>query len=148
MQSKNYPLLWSLDDSAALREADLRAPLKRKLPAAMALRAEDLVWPTKDTIHKYTSKDTETGCWNFTTCMKAQRPLINYALGLTCTAARVAYVLFKGDIPAGLYVCHTCDNGRCVNPDHLWLGTAKDNHDDMVKKGRGHWQKPKPLGTA
>jgi len=55
----------------------------------------------------------------------------------------VSYRIFKGDIPKGLYVCHACDNPRCINPDHLWVGTAKENMQDAKRKGRLFHQKKK-----
>ena len=80
--------------------------------------------------------DSATGCWNWI------GPLRN-GYGQVCTARskhvlahRAAYQLFVGEITDGLYVCHHCDNRSCMNPEHLFLGTAKDNADDMVSKGR------------
>lgn len=55
-------------------------------------------------------------------------------------AHRVAWELTNGPIPDGLMVCHRCDNPPCVRPDHLYLGTAKDNHDDSWNKGRAFMQ--------
>lgn len=52
-------------------------------------------------------------------------------------AHRVSYVIYKGNIPPGMDVCHTCDVPTCVNPDHLFLGTRHDNHKDMIEKRRG-----------
>lgn len=59
-------------------------------------------------------------------------------------AHRVVWELENGQIPEGMFVCHTCDNPPCCNPDHLFLGTPKDNVQDAISKGRWktHMQKP------
>lgn len=56
--------------------------------------------------------------------------------GTTTRANRLAWLCFFGEIPSGLLVCHHCDNPRCCNPFHLFLGTVSDNAKDSVAKGR------------
>jgi hypothetical protein len=63
--------------------------------------------------------------------------------GFITEAHRAAYILVHGSIPAGLYILHSCDNKRCVNPNHLRAGTPVDNMRDMHQRGRdnNHWRK-------
>lgn len=79
-------------------------------------------------------------CWNWTGSLSngygqiMQR--INRNKSVKLFAHRLSYEMNVGNICNNLHVCHSCDNRKCVRPSHLWLGTAKENIRDCIKKGR------------
>ena len=79
------------------------------------------------------------GCWLWTGAAHKRRkwPYGSFYLnGKVEGAHRAAWQLFKGAIPQGAFVCHSCDVPDCVNPNHLFLGSPADNMRDMREKGR------------
>lgn len=82
--------------------------------------------------------EPNTGCWLWTGAIHHGGYGVIWRDGRNHHAHRISYELHIGPIPDDLFVCHTCDVRICVNPDHLWLGTALDNNRDRERKGRGN----------
>jgi hypothetical protein len=79
----------------------------------------------------------ENGCWICTSHItKKNRYARYFENGKRIMMHRYMYQKYKGKISDDMCVCHKCDNPRCINPNHLFIGTQKDNMADMIKKGR------------
>lgn len=92
---------------------------------------------TQERFWQFVSPEPNTGCWLWT----AHTHPSGYGYLSTGTrvperAHRFSYRTFVADIPAGAFVCHKCDQPSCVNPQHLFLGTPKQNTQDSIRKGR------------
>ena len=92
--------------------------------------------------------EPNSGCWLWSgSAVRGYGYFDASAFGLgNFRAHRLSYLLFRGPIPNHLFVCHHCDTPACVNPDHLFLGTARDNSRDYYDKVRAG-RLPKPRKT-
>lgn len=91
----------------------------------------------------FISPEPTSGCWLWTSGVNKWGYGLFYFQGRTVAAHRVSWLLHRGEI-GRLHVCHRCDVRCCVNPDHMFLGTASDNAQDSIRKGRkpvlrGEW---------
>lgn len=91
--------------------------------------------PPKVRFMRLVSQEPNTGCWLWLgSATRYGRFWFNSKK--PTSAHRAAWILFRGAIPDGLSVCHKCDMPPCANPDHLFLGTHRENMLDAGRKGR------------
>lgn len=83
----------------------------------------------------------ETGCHEWIAAKNKNGYGLTAYKGKSIQAHRLAWTIKFGEIPSGMFVCHKCDNPSCCNPDHLFIGSAYDNCQDMISKGRAFYQK-------
>lgn len=88
---------------------------------------------------KHMEKRTEkkdNGCWEWIGHILKGGYGQTHFCGKMMRAHRASWLIHNGEIPKEMIVCHSCDNKKCINPSHLFIGTHLDNNKDMMKKGR------------
>jgi hypothetical protein len=100
-------------------------------------------WSLERRLAERSVRDPKTGCILWTASRNANGYGHVFWKGAPQLAHRAAWFAKHGPIPNGLYVCHRCDVRSCINPEHLFLGTQKDNMTDRALK-LGHEPRTEP----
>lgn len=97
--------------------------------------------PVEEIFWSHVDIRNDEECWNWMASLDdhGYGQFGSKRLGGHFSSHRLSYILTNGPIPDGLFVCHRCDNPKCINPKHLFLGTPLDNVKDMISKGRGRY---------
>lgn len=110
----------------------LKPRRNQKLPASMAERVAALE-------KRFLNKINKGDCWEWQGVIGHNgygRFEVGGRNGILFRAHRFSWLFYRGEIPDGFVICHSCDNRKCANPDHLWIGTQTENMQDASRKGR------------
>lgn len=119
-------------------------PIRRSNGACLqcALVPKEENWFNPENRFRKFTVPIESGCWEWRGMVESHGyGSIRLGKGKRMRAHRYSWSLYNGPIPKGLFVLHSCDYPRCVNPAHLRLGTQKENMQDRLRRNRFDWSK-------